>query len=286
MLRFKFILLVVLLLPVLVFANANVKTYIPKNAYEHLPTVKKEQQRLLPDFKYPEYFGGLIEHESCISLTHSRCWNSKSQLKTKREQGIGLGQLTRAYKADGSIRFDALSDIRRAHANELKELTWATVYQRPDLQIRAMLLMSKGNYNKLYNVKNEFERLAMTDAAYNGGLGGLLKERKQCGLKKNCDPQYWFGHIEKVCLKSKKALYAGRSACDINRHHVKDVLHTRMPKYKPHLNSNKTIKAKDAKIEFKKNIQPINGKYLNLNRHGNSFFDWLADMFNGNQTVL
>jgi len=176
--------------------------------------------------------GSLIEHESCISLTHSRCWNPKSRLKSAREEGAGLGQITRAYRPDGSVRFDALAEIRSKHKNELYELSWSNVYERPDLQIRAVVLKSKDNY--VYYMKkasSPFEALAFGDAAYNGGIGGLDKERRACQLAEGCDPSKWFGHVERYCLKSKAALYGNRSACDINRHHVKDVLLIRAPKY-------------------------------------------------------
>ena len=212
---------------------SDVKRYIPTKANAYLPIVKKEAARLMPDLKTPYYFGGLIEHESCIHLTHSRCWSPTSELKTSRELGIGVGQLTKAFREDGSIRFDSLTEIRNKHQQELKELSWSNIKLRPDLQIRAMVLMIHNNYKTLYKVTNQYERLAMTDAAYNGGLGGLNKERTACGLAKGCDPQFWFGHIENHCLKSKKVLYASRSACDINRKHV-FLTFERMPKYKPY----------------------------------------------------
>lgn len=212
---------------------SNTKAYIPSQAFEYLDTIKQEQHRLMPDFAYPFYFAGLIEHESCISLTHKRCWSITSELKTKRERGSGLFQLTQAYNTDGSIRFDTLSDLRKRHMAELSELSWSNITQRADLQIRAGILLSKNNYQALYPIKDDYQRLAMADAAYNGGLAGLKKERTVCGLAANCDPQKWFDHVENQCQKSKKPLYAGRSACDINRHHVVDVLTTRMPKYKP-----------------------------------------------------
>jgi membrane-bound lytic murein transglycosylase MltF len=91
--------------------------------------------------------------------------------------------------------------------------------------------MVRESYQRLTGVPYPMERLAMADAAYNGGTGGTLKERTACGLAKGCDPNYWFGHVENYCLKSKKPLYAGRSACDINRHHSFDVIKTRLPKY-------------------------------------------------------
>jgi len=211
----------------------DVKTYIPEQAKEHLPTLKAQVNEVWPDFFAPNYFGALIEHESCISLKHSKCWNPKSRLKSDREEGAGLGQLTRAFKSDGSTRFDALEDAKRLDKKGLNDLRWETVYSRPDLQMRVLILMTRANWNRLDKLIPDREgKLAMTDAAYNGGVGGVLNERRSCSLRGDCDPNKWFGHVEKVCLKSTKPLYAGRSACDINRHHVEDVLHTRMPKYK------------------------------------------------------
>lgn len=211
---------------------APATSYIPPQALSYLPMVKTEQQNIMPEYPYPEYFAALIEHESCISLTHSKCWNPKSRLKTAREEGAGLGQLTRAYRTNGSLRFDALSDLRRQHSQQLKDLSWDNVYKRPDLQIRAIVIMSNQNYRSLTDVKDVRQRTAMMDSAYNGGIGGVRKERLRCSLTLGCNPNVWFGHVESVCLKSQKVLYAGRSACDINRHHVRDVLITRLPKYK------------------------------------------------------
>lgn len=213
-------------------AAQPVQTYIPPRALEHLPTLAAQIGELWPAFPSRHYFPALIEHESCLSLTHSRCWASTSRLLTHREEGAGLGQLTRAFNPDGSIRFDALTDARRLDPRGLNELRWDTVYQRPDLQMRVIVLMTRAAYNRLQPLVPQHEpRLAMTDAAYNGGLGGLLNERRACAMRAGCDPNEWFGHVERVCLKSTKPLYGTRSACDINRHHVQDVLRTRMPKY-------------------------------------------------------
>lgn len=225
-----------ILLGVLLFAFSfgslaqNISTFIPAKAPPLLPLVYKEAERLAPTLPSMSYFPALIEHESCISLTHSRCWSSISELRTAREQGLGLGQLTRAFNADGSVRFDALTDMRRRYASELSEMSWNNLRNRPDLQIRTIVLMVRESYIRLAGVKYPNERLAMTDAAYNGGAGGVLKERTACGLAAGCDPNYWFGNVELFCMKSRKPLYGGRSACDINRHHVADVW-KRQPKY-------------------------------------------------------
>jgi hypothetical protein len=203
---------------------------IPAAADAHRTTLQREIGLHWPDAPQPAYVPGLIEHESCITLRHPRCWSATSRLKSAREEGAGLGQLTRAWRPDGSLRFDALGEMRGRHP-ALRELSWFNVYARPDLQIRALVLMSRDNYRALDMITVPGERLAMADAAYNGGLGGVRTDRRACQITAGCDPQRWWGHVEKTCTKSRAALYAGRSACDINRHHVADVLHHRAPKY-------------------------------------------------------
>jgi hypothetical protein len=208
----------------------DVRTYIPAAAEAHRSDFRAEQARHWPDHPRRELLPALVEHESCITLRHSRCWNPSSRLKSAREEGAGLGQITRAWHPDGRLRFDALQEMRERHP-ALREWSWANVYQRPDLQLRAVILKTRGDFLALRVVEDYGQRLAFADAAYNGGLGGVQKERRACGIKAGCDPQRWFGHVEHTCLKSRAPLYAGRSACDINRHHVRDVLVVRSPKY-------------------------------------------------------
>jgi hypothetical protein len=206
------------------------RAQVPLRAYSHLPTLGTELQLHWPGHPMPQYFGGLIEHESCTSLTSARCWSPAARLKSAREEGAGLGQITRAYTADGRTRFDALTELRERHP-ALREWSWSNVYDRPDLQLRAVVLKCRDDYTALAAVRDPIQRLMMADAAYNGGLGGLNKERRACQVREGCDPQKWRGHVELVCLKSRAPLYGGRSACDINRHHVIDVVLVRAPKY-------------------------------------------------------
>lgn len=203
---------------------------VPANASQYLPLLSAEIDAHWPTTPRRAYFGGLIEHESCITLTHRRCWNQTSELKTSREQGVGFGQITRAYRLDGTLRFDALAEMRERHP-ALRDWSWGNVHSRPDLQLRAVVLKVRDDYQALPTAIGPLNRLAFADAAYNGGFVGMQRERRACGLRDNCDPRLWFGNVESVCLKSRVALYGDRSACDINRHHVKDVLHRRTPKY-------------------------------------------------------
>lgn len=215
--------------------SQDVKTYIPANCEALIPVVKTESQTFMPNFKEVWYYNALIEYESCISLKHSKCCSPKAKLSTKRELGAGVGQITKAFNEDGSIRFDALADLTKRYNDELRELSWLTIYDRVDLQVRAMVLMTRSNYNQLLSVKDETERIRMADSAYNGGLRAVLNARIACGLAAGCDSQKWFGHTERYINKSKKPLYAGRSALDINLQHVKDVTVTRRDKYRDRL---------------------------------------------------
>lgn len=216
-----------------VYAGVDVKTYIPQRAPLYTLTIASEQAEFFPELQEPNYLFGLIEQESCISLTHSRCFNPYSELKNSREQGVGLGQITRAYKSDGTIRFDSLRDLRAKHLAELNELNWGNVKDRVDLQIRALLLMSRDNYKSLYRVQDPAERLKMSDAAYNAGLGRINKDRTKCSLKEGCDPQVWNDNVELTCTASQTAIpmYGNKSPCRINREHVYNVFEVRMPKY-------------------------------------------------------
>ena len=97
----------------------------------------------------------------------------------------------------------------------------------------AVVLKMKDNYKYFLPLAQDpINAYAFADAAYNGGIGGVDKERRACYISGECNPKLWFGHVERFCMKSKAVLYGTRSACDINRYHVKDVLHIRAPKYK------------------------------------------------------
>lgn len=213
-------------------APVNERTYIPAGAKIYCPLLQEEKNQLWRTHPDPAVLCSLVEIESCISLTHSRCWNPASRLKTEREEGAGLGQITRKYNKDGSLNFDAL-EASKSLDPSLNEWTWANVYRRPDLQLRAVVAMNRDCFRKLSRlVADQNEVLRMCDAAYNGGYGGLQQERRACGQRAGCDPQKWFAHVEKVCLKSKvKWQGYGASACEINRHHVDYVFNVRRDKY-------------------------------------------------------
>lgn len=214
---------------VLVFAPRAQASALPAGYLKYGPMLQAEQRHYWPDHPAPWLLAALVEQESCISLRHSRCWSPGARLKTDREEGAGMGQITRAYRADGSLRFDALAGLRQQYGSAMGELSWSSIYQRPDLQLRGIVLMSRDAARPFRDAP---AMLALGDACYNGGCSGVKKERRACALTRGCDPGQWFAHVEAHCLKSRQPLYGNRSACDINREHVRNVMLVRAEKYR------------------------------------------------------
>ncbi len=207
-------------------------TEVPKNALLHLPTLIEVQLEIWPDAPMPSFLAAQVEQESCITLRHSRCWNPHVELKTSREYGFGLGQTTIAYNADGSVRFNKWAELRAQHAS-LAGWTWENRYD-PKYQLTALVEMDKGIYRRVPSAATELDRLAFTLSAYNGGESGVRQDRLLCTKIAGCDPNVWFGHVERHSLKRKTPFKGyGASPFQINREYVVNVIHVRRPKYEP-----------------------------------------------------
>ena len=203
----------------------------PARALPLLPMLIEQQQVYWPSMPHPEALGAQVEQETCPSLTSRQCWSPTAELRTSREQGVGLGQLTRAFRADGSTRFDALAEIRQSFPVDLAGLSWENRYD-PTLQLRALVLKDLQNYRQITGTSQTYERMAMTMAAYNGGMGGLASDRRACAGTEGCDPGVWFGHVERTSLKAKSAVPGyGKSFFAINREYVANVMRVRIKRY-------------------------------------------------------
>lgn len=217
--------LALLLVSVSAFAGA-----VPERAKQYLPTLVKEQRANWPDAPQPWFLAGQIEQESCISLTHSKCWNPNAQLKTSREWGRGLGQVTTAYRANGTVRFDVQEELRQRYT-ALKG--WTTErWANPDYQLAAIVLMDKSIFDKQKGAATDLDRVSFTLSAYNGGEAGVLQDRRLCDNTTGCDPSRWFDNVERTSMKSKQPQKGyGKSFFQINREYVANILNLRRPKY-------------------------------------------------------
>ena len=176
------------------------------------------------------YFASQIEQESCISLKHSKCFNPRAELKTSREYGFGLGQITIAYDKQGKVRFNNFEGFKKLDP-ELKNWSFENRFDT-SRQLTVVVLADKAEYDAITGVPDEFERKAMMFAAYNGGRKGLLQDRILCSTKPNCDKSRWYNNVELHSYKARVAVAGyGKSFFDINREYPRNIQKVRVQKY-------------------------------------------------------
>lgn len=204
---------------------------VPINAQSLLPVLAEESRLHWSDLSLRSVLAAQIEQETCLSLAHRYCWSPTAELKTSREYGFGLGQHTRAFRADGSTRFDAHAEARAKYP-DLSEWTWDKRYDAR-MQLRAVVLGNRDCFRQVVKLgPNEYNAMAMCDAAHNGGFAGMLNERRICSKVVGCDPNVWFQNVEQHSLKNRTKVAGYRlSWYEINREHVKNVMIVRRPKY-------------------------------------------------------
>lgn len=207
--------------------------FIPAGATKYAPILVEKQHLRWPTAPEPWTLAGLIEQETCSSLRNSRCWNPHEELKTYREYGFGLGQVTIAYNSDHSERFNEFTELQKKYVS-LHSWTWENRYD-PGYQLTAVIEMNLALWNKIPPAANDDARWAFTLVSYNGGLGALLQDRRLCANSYGCDNTLWFDNIETHSLKSRapQKAYGGQSWYSITRSYVRNVLTVRRAKYRP-----------------------------------------------------
>lgn len=199
---------------------------LPGDSAALLPLLKQEINTYWPAIPIREFPAGVIDQESN--------WKIKATLKTSREYGCGLGQFTRAYNANGSIRFDAVAETKlldKSLANWNFSNCYETTYQ-----LRAVVLKLK-QLNRYCStvMADDVNALKCDGAGYNGGAGSVAKRIRLCSARGDCDPSVWEGNLDQQCPQSNaKVAGYGESFCMINSKYPGRVF-SRMPKFKGHL---------------------------------------------------
>jgi hypothetical protein len=202
---------------------------VPSNAYKYGPTLVAEQRGRWPAAVQPFTMAGQVEQETCISLKSSGCWNPHTELKTSREYGFGLGQVT------VTSTFNAFNE-ERALDPTLKNWQWSDRYD-PKMQLRGLVLKDRQLFKLVQGAASDEDRLAFAYAAYNGGMGGVLSDRRVCAATPDCDSRRWFGQVERTSLKARASVTGyGQSFFNINREYVHNILLVRSTKYRPFFN--------------------------------------------------
>lgn len=196
------------------------------NEQTYLPTLQGEIESKWPSIPRKAVLAAQVRQETCPSLKSKMCWSPHAELKTSREYGFGLGQITITSK------FDNFKEAKKLDGS-LKNWAWENRYNA-EYQLRTLVLTDMFNYGKFDWAGNNYERMAFSLAAYNGGIGGVLSDRRVCAATAGCNQDQWFGH---VALTSKKAKVAangyGESFFQINRGYVEHGMVSYVPRYEP-----------------------------------------------------
>jgi hypothetical protein len=187
-----------------------------------------------PELELRSMVAAQIEQETCVSLKSKGCWNPRTELKTSREYGFGLGQITIIYNADGSVKSSTFEEMKKL-GGRLAAWKFEDRFD-PEMQLRGMILSEKLLYHRIqFGTATDVDRLAFTLSAYNGGLGGILQDRRLC-QKPACDNSKWFGHVAVNSKKAKRPITGYKTAFyDVNRCYPRYILMDRRPTYAPYL---------------------------------------------------
>lgn len=181
---------VIMLLSVIILSSTGHAAEIPERAKKLLPVLAAAIERHWPDMPLREIPAGQIEQESS--------WKADAELKTSREHGRGLVQLTIAYRADGSERFNSYRDALR-HYRDLKSWDWETDPYNVEYQLSYLVLQDRANYARVVNL-GFFEPFQTWQAAlvcYNAGPGRVLK-RRAVALSQQVPVNRWDGGLASV----------------------------------------------------------------------------------------
>jgi hypothetical protein len=206
----------------------------PGRSLQYLPLLDTLLAEMWPELGLRSMVAGQIEQETCISVRSKGCWNPRTEFKTSREYGFGLGQFTIVYGPDGSVKSSTFDELKKLGG---KLAAWKFEERfDPEMQLRGMILSERVLYHRIqFGAATEADRLAFTLSAYNGGLGGILQDRRLC-QKPACDNSRWFGHVAVNSRKAKRPLIGYRTSFyDVNRCYPRFILMDRRRTYAPYL---------------------------------------------------
>lgn len=187
---------------------AQKKKSVPSDVNIILPAISSELNTFWPTIPRREFPMGIVGQESLFRLN--------AKLQTSRELGCGIGQFTKAYNKDGTIRFDALEETKKLDKS-LAGWSWADCYNLT-YQARGIVLKLKSQHRDCALVMaNSDEALKCNAAKYNGGAGSVSKRIRSCRVTAGCNPKIWEDNLAKQCPQSNVRVEGyGESFCEIN----------------------------------------------------------------------
>ena len=181
--------------------------------HDHIPPAAEKYRRTL--IREVRYYFGFNEPISPFA----------GQLH--QESGFRSGVCSRFACGLAQFTEGTAKDMARMYP---KDLEGKATPLDPNWAIRAQALYMK-RLDKNFKTPDKWETRAFALAAYNGGSGWILREKKLClddydfdFPSSSCNPQRWFLHVERFC---KRAAWA----CEENRAYPRKILFLWTPLY-------------------------------------------------------
>jgi hypothetical protein len=164
---------------------------IPAGAAKNLPVMKKAFLSIWPQAPMLHIPAGQVEQESS--------WNEHATLKTPRELGRGLCQMT--ITKSFNIYLSAVQ------YKALKGWDWKTSPYDPEKQLTFLAYQDRDNFNASKAINDE-ERWKMACVRYNAGEG-RINSRRRYAIAKGIPTDRWTGGLELAHSSLENSLLYG-----------------------------------------------------------------------------
>ncbi len=190
-------------------------------ARTYLPILSNVIQSNWPAAPCKQITAGKTEQESS--------WRERATLKTPRELGRGLGQITIAYNADGTERFNNYRNAVRMQA--LKEWDWRKDPYNVRYQLTYSVLTDRANFVTVRKyAESDTQAWKMALVCYNAGSGRWLSRRRNA-LSKGIPANRWDNGLDRAYAPGEAKLLYGRPLYEAVNEYPR-VIFQRAEKYK------------------------------------------------------
>jgi hypothetical protein len=191
---------IALLMVVMLLAVPRAGAVTLDNARPYLSTLSQSIDKSWPGAPLRQITAGQIEQESS--------WKERATLKTSRELGRGLVQMTIAYDKDGKERFNIYKDAVRNR--QLAAWDWQRDPYNVPYQMRFLVIQDRANFNmvRAYCI-NDDEGWKCALVSYNAGSGRWLFRLKNA-RRQGLPADRWDGGLDRAYSKGEAALLYGR----------------------------------------------------------------------------
>lgn len=174
---------------------------LPDRAKPYLPTLAKTFDDHWPEAPLRCIVAGQVEQESG--------WRAHATLKTPRELGRGLAQLTVAYRSDGTERFNAYREAVAAH-KALAGWDWQADPYHVGYALAYMVLRDRAEWTAMNRLMvDEIESWRAALVCYNAGRGRVLK-RRAYAMANSLPENRWKGGLADAHGAAEEAILYGK----------------------------------------------------------------------------